>query len=413
MFACVGRSGECRGFPGRVRLKARCAAFAGAALACLVLIWVLGVGVAVARWSLQSVPNPNPSAGNVFSGVSCPSSKECLAVGGASELGAEWGPLFADRWNDQVWSEHQLPYPPPNPNTNTLAAVSCPSATACVAVGSQQSGVLVEAWNDRKWSAQRAPNPKGSISTELLSVSCPLTTDCFAVGDWAGQNGFALPLLERWNGSKWTVEPTAEPYGSNNSVTFTGVSCTSATACTAVGGGSRPPAGDAQFMVVERWNGHRWSVQRPEPPPPPGPHEGLLTLGLEGVSCASSTACAAVGTEALLARSATYNDNYEIMEFWNGKHWGLSREGRTNPQVGADLHGVSCVSTRACLAVGTEVERWNGSRWSNVPIPLTSAAFDQGSLYGVSCRLPTDCEIVGSISNSVFLVVPVAARWNP
>ena len=55
----------------------------------------------------------------------------------------------------------------------TLAAVSCPAPTACVAVGTQDSsgsGVkLIQRWNGTKWAIQATPNPSqggGALSGE-------------------------------------------------------------------------------------------------------------------------------------------------------------------------------------------------------------------------------------------------------
>jgi hypothetical protein len=65
------------------------------------------------------------------------------------------------------------------------------------------------------------------------------------------------------------------------------VSCTSATACAAIGRGRRG-------TLAEIWNGKRWTIERL-----PKPNRASLF----GVSCASATACIAVGSssEATLA----------------------------------------------------------------------------------------------------------------
>jgi hypothetical protein len=43
-----------------------------------------------------------------------------------------------------------------------------------------------------------------------------------------------VTLAEHWNGSRWAIQPTPNPTGQAPSV-LSGVSCTAATACTAVG----------------------------------------------------------------------------------------------------------------------------------------------------------------------------------
>jgi hypothetical protein len=92
-------------------------------------------------------------------------------------------------------------------------------------------------------------------------------------------------LAERWNGSQWSIIPTIAPNGS----ALLAVSCTSGTACTAVG--YQPGRRLFRLPLVERWNGSRWSIQRIALPKlllherPPG---GTNQLG--AVSCGSGTA---------------------------------------------------------------------------------------------------------------------------
>ena len=69
-----------------------------------------------------------------------------------------------------------------------------------------------------------------------------------------------VTLAERWNGSSWSVQPTANPGGINPELVD--VSCTSARACTAVG--SAGNGGDVSGIgaLAERWNGTSWSIER-------------------------------------------------------------------------------------------------------------------------------------------------------
>ena len=70
----------------------------------------------------------------------------------------------------------------------SLAAVSCPAPTACVAVGTQDSsgtGVrLIERSNGQKWVAQLSPLPTGARSSSLAAVKCSSSAFCVAVGQY-------------------------------------------------------------------------------------------------------------------------------------------------------------------------------------------------------------------------------------
>jgi hypothetical protein len=97
----------------------------------------------------------------------------------------------------------------PPPVQGTLSSVSCTATTACVAVGSYVNDgdtvALAERWNGTAWTNQATPNPAGGTEIALNGVSCPSATKCLAVGSYEGAHGI-LPLAERWNGSKWTIE---------------------------------------------------------------------------------------------------------------------------------------------------------------------------------------------------------------
>ncbi len=150
--------------------------------------------------------------------------------------------------------------PSPNPmgvTQNELFGVSCPSAGYCMAVGGGGAAgpPIAESWNGKSWTVE--PTPSGGLS----SVWCKAQSMCVGVGASAVGGGVS-PLAESWNGTSWTVEPTAASSGS-----FSGVSCISATACTAVG--SSPNQGN---RIRSRWpsSGMEQRGLSNQPPIPPG-----------------------------------------------------------------------------------------------------------------------------------------------
>ena len=386
MFCPACTSAE-RGNVARVR--ARLGVVVGVLLAWSVC--VLGFpGVASARWSVQATPKTQE--GDTLYGVSCVSKTACIAVGGP-DTAFSGGPI-AERWNGRAWLRQPLPgvgY--------RLDGVTCPSRTDCVAVGGG-AGALVELWNGKKWSVQRVPNPKGSQgSAELYAVSCPSTNNCFAVGSWLGQYAFVYPLLERWNGSKWSIQPTAEPFGAQNSIELTSVSCTSPSACTAMGVGNYVP----DLAVAERWNGHYWYVQTP-----PVPNNTFLSA----VSCPLLKFCVAVGDWEASDESMTTK---LMLDVWNGRGWsGLRIENGVTS--GDELNGVSCISASACLAVGKQAEQWNGRQWSAVPATFLDWNSPSPGAYvnlnAVSCTSQTACEAVGDLYTANDNEYTRAVRWT-
>jgi hypothetical protein len=91
-------------------------------------------------------------------------------------------------------------------------------------------------WNGTSWSIQPTPNPSSPGGGTLNWVACPSQRDCTAVGAAADRTGNpSATLAERWNGTRWSIQPTPNPAGVQG-VRLEGVACTSPSACTAVGG---------------------------------------------------------------------------------------------------------------------------------------------------------------------------------
>src|SRR4051794_16726525 len=83
------------------------------------------------------------------------------------------------------------------------------------------------------WLEQSTPIPPGAKTWQLNGVSCTTTSVCTAVGDFANSAG-THPLAERRSGETWSVQAVPEPAGASG-ISLAAVSCASATACTAVG----------------------------------------------------------------------------------------------------------------------------------------------------------------------------------
>jgi hypothetical protein len=341
-------------------------------------------------WSV--VPSPSLTPGkdaNSLVAVSCVSTTHCMATGyyyGKSRHGTPESAL-AETWNGTTWSV----VPTPKPTLRALYGVSCPSATACIAVGASELSLnftqiqLAEFWNGTTWSVM--PN-LANIGSELLGVSCVSPTDCTAVGDQSDfSNGRSLTFIESWNGTTWSTVPS--PNTKSGDDFLSSVSCISATNCTAAG--VRYPAKlSGSSPLIESWNGKSWSIE-------PAPNEAG-NGDLNGVSCVSARSCVAVGT--YLAKTPVVNK--ALIEKWNGTRWSIA----ALPQQQSELNGVSCVSAADCWAAGlqwksvtanasTFMERWNGTSWSVEPTPNVRTAATYNIFGGVSCASAGFCEAVG------------------
>jgi hypothetical protein len=345
-------------------------------------------------WTIEPTPNPAGAGVSVLSAVSCSSGPACTAVGSHTSSLASPGSALAERWNGKSW--HIQPTAKVNGAASAeLVGVSCASASACTAVGSafETAGSrdvnLAEAWNGQSWRVEAIPNPKGATESSLYAVSCTSASACTAVGVYDNAAGFPRAMAERWNGMAWRVQAMPQP---STRTWFFAVSCSAARACTAVGyqnngiGDSRP--------LAEAWNGTQWrALTVPLPHAAPG---GAFSA----VSCTAPGACTASGTS-FSATSPT------LAERWNGTHWRIqptpSPANYQSSFAEVALDGVSCTSARACTASGEYspggmaayfLEEWNGQSWRLVTAPVP-ADFVSGTLLGVSCHCGW-CTAVGA-----------------
>lgn len=195
---------------------------------------------------------------------------------------------LAESWDGARWSIVPSPDDVPAPHSSTLNAVSCTSPTFCMAVGPSVTGTgasetLVERWDGTRWSIVPSPNEEDTSLRidQLLGVSCVSANSCSAVGSFGPARAeIALTLVERWDGTQWAVVPSptpnAGPSNGYNDV-LTGVPCASVNSCTAVG--YLQTSGTSKTLV-ESWDGARWSVVR-------SPNEGPASDRFEALRAVS------------------------------------------------------------------------------------------------------------------------------
>ena len=98
-------------------------------------------------------------------------------------------------------------------STSTLSAVACSAPGLCTAVGSDAGGVLAIRSGPGGWSDQSAPNPGGATAASTTmpapaAVACPAADECLAVGSYTNGAQNQDTFAEHWNGARWTLAPT-------------------------------------------------------------------------------------------------------------------------------------------------------------------------------------------------------------
>jgi hypothetical protein len=379
---------------------------ASAAAVAVVLSAVTPFAFGATRAAHAAAAPGGPTA-RELDGVSCASASDCTAVGSS-------GSSAVEHWNGTSWSV-QATTDPPGSTQAHLKAVSCPASGTCMAVGSfAAAGGHTTAFAQRlaggHWTVSSVSTASAWPFSELDGVSCTSATNCMAVGADETQGGGLAPLVEHFDGRNWTIEGV--PVSGVGSLAA--VSCTSASFCAAVGDvlTSSPGAFEPSFGTLALgWNGSRWGSQT-------APGHGQLSGGLLGVSCTSASACEAVGEN---AGGQPPNRGTAVAERWNGSSWASAAVPAPAGAVETQLAGLSCASASDCTASGftftpggspfaTVLEHWNGTSWMIVTAPAPMAGAE---LTGISCRPGGGCLAVGVLADSTSSVAESIPRTGP
>lgn len=243
-------------------------------------------------------------------------------------------------------------------------------------------------------AAQAGPTSVPPISGVLYGLAATGTENEWAVG--AGSNG---TLIMHGDGTSWLEVPSPSPSRDSDLIGVTA----SATGAWAVGSYLEALGHDTiSTALVEQWDGAAWS-QSTVPSP------GSCTA-LNGVVSAGATGAIAVGyTDPHATTSCGLSVPFAIV--FDGTTWKQTR--CPIPAGGSSLNGVSALSTRSAMAVGSYVIgtnsyplilRWNGFKWSRMNAPRHTF----GTLWGVSQVSARDAWAVGDTASGKTLIM----KWN-
>ena len=357
--------------------------------------------VTAGTWSIVDSPNTSAAESNTLYGVTCVSASNCWAVGnhytGSAYL------TLTEHWDGTSWTIVASPNTAGTPNNN-LYGVACASASNCWAVGQAQiSGffrTLIEHWDGTSWTIVPSPN-SGTTQDILQGVTCLSASDCWATGYYgAGPNAAGIyqypSLVLHWNGTAWSVVPSANTSATQN--ILWGVACTSPTNCWSAGYNTNAtPVGPFQTLI-ERWNGASWSVVSSANTNP------AQNNYLFAVSCTSASDCRAAG----YANASGAGNAQTLIERWDGSSWTIESSPNIDLVGNNAFFGIACTSSANCWAAGyyngpsaiqTLIEHWDGSSWTVATSPNTSSA-QTNVLNYVTCSSAYDCWAVGFYNDS-------------
>ena len=338
---------------------------------------------------------------SVLLSVDCARVGHCVAVGYAAVLDPDTDDAteqsFTEVGDGTTW--RAVAAPTVTGVDTRLVSVSCVTPSECVAVGSYvasdetPAGPVVAVWDGEGWHALAIP---AALATVVPSaVSCASATVCVAVAD----HGHAF-RLDRSSGGSWSMTPSTYPLGDR--AHLLAVSCPSARSCLAVGDRSEQAGGVPDSTFSARYDGSGWT----RVPAPNGRHQAAIRSNvLSSISCLRPSWCEASG-------QYNAEQQISLLEHWNGKKWALQvtgdRLGADGLVANAEPAGVSCAATWACAMVGwwladygdavNLVETWNGGAWRYRSSPnhaQPDGSAPDNAVTAVSCAAPSWCVAVG------------------
>lgn len=253
------------------------------------------------KWAI--VPCPYQGGASQLNGVDARTTSDAWAVGwvnpGASQIG------FAEHWNGKHWTQVKTaPVSGSHVELNSVLDLGQGNVFAVGDYQTESNGTdvrheLAEHWNGHAW--QRVSVPAFSTSSSLGGIAGTKSAGVTAVG-YVLAGGHNVPLIERWNGTRFARVTLPVSSGYLNAVTV--LSRTSAYAVGQTG---------SSTTLVEHYNGTRWTrISTPSPA-----NGGYLT---SVAATPSGSFVVAVGSH-----GPDLNER-PLIEQGNGKTWHIARD---------------------------------------------------------------------------------------
>lgn len=224
------------------------------------------------QWHLVSSPNSSSYQPNFLNGISAAAPNDIWAVGYYS---AGRDQTLIEHWNGSQWSIVSSPNIHGTSNRlNAVTALSSSNVWAVGYAGTVSTQTLIEHYDGTTWSIVPGPNA-GSEINYLNSVAADASDDIYAVGEYenSGEGNNYQTLILHYDGTGWSlVHSPNQGTGSNwlQSVTPVNKATNARTHFWAAGYYEN---GGFTNTLIEKWDGSNWSIV---PSPNAGAHNNLL-----------------------------------------------------------------------------------------------------------------------------------------
>ena len=324
-------------------------------------------------WTSTEAPLPGDAqsgaTADLFS-VTCPSATSCVAVGEYNNIpnsGTASGLILTGPASSgTLWTPTHAPLPP-----NALSvfsgewpAVACMSATSCVTTwtynnssGTQQGAL--DTGSGTNWTPSELPlpgdastsNPEFILGSNENGTGQPLacsSASCVAVGHYVDSSGNIQSLLVTGSGTNWTQTEAPLPANASGRVAVLySVACESATTCVAAG---RYSTSSGTQGLILTGSGTSWT---PAAAPVPANAVTPLQVGLDSVTCPSTSWCVIAGSYATAATGGGQTVA-GLAVIGSGTSWNTTLAPLPGNAYSFTtyLNSLACPSTTSCVSVG-------------------------------------------------------------
>ena len=339
------------------------AALCAAALVCALAVANANAGEAKAALTWNAAPLA-VDPGNALTAVSCPSASLCVASTGAQEL---------------AFSPNRFRRPQPHTLFSgrglQIESLWCATSTLCVAIDFQSA----VSFNPTKVASKLTPTRLETVTGEgLVSVRCPSRSECVAIDSFGGAMTFN-PVTHKVLKRRISVDGNER---------LTALACPSVSQCTALDD-------NGTEYTFQPQTGQRLGSSQIDAAVGLDAPSGASDNELDAISCPTTKLCAAADT---LGNIVTFGPQ-------PGGASGAYQTVSVQADPNGSLSAISCKPSGVCAATDRSGNAIGGSAMSNSWQPQ---AVDTGHvLNSVACPTLSQC-IAADSSGSAFRLYPTA-----
>jgi hypothetical protein len=355
---------------------------------------------------------PGPQAFGHLSGLACPPSGSCVAVGSYA-LAELSGDALAVSESAGAWNQPVEIAPPSSPGSRRVAsldAVACPASGSCTAIGHY----LDSSGEPQEMAVSESGGVWGQAisipGVRLHSIACRAPGSCVAIGTASSGSTAVMGVIE--SGGAWgQPQAIALPANAatNYQVGLSPLACPASGPCVSVGQYADLSLHHARGLGVSESNGV-WKASEVKSTP----NNSEADTSLYSVACPASGPCVAVGLAGGLAVGVSES---------NGEWGGASViTPASNPLASVlTLSSVACPGTGRCFAIGYDetnatgtnavVVSASGGVWgqaSEVAPPSDAASKATAGLNHVACTAADSCVATGEYSDGSLITRTMA-----